>query len=298
MSDGFDQNFWSSRMALIAGLFLGALILGSGLMFFLLPSADQKGLIVIEASQTPYKSKPDESGGKAIDHKDKDVFDLLDQLKSAENNGELLKLPDPAPEMPPVAVATSDDDTSQDSENTTAPTQSVDTQNQDTAPAKSEPQAAEQTKTASLTSDTPKAEEDNLSSVSAPATPSADNTQVPEDTEAEEVAEAPKPEPEETKPNRIIKKPVVKAGAQPVMMVQIAAFQNQTKAEEVAAVMSNKHKDRLMGLVLGVMPTDTASGVYWRVITEALPEADARKICDNLKRAGQDCILRKIKPAS
>ena len=112
-------------------------------------------------------------------------------------------------------------------------------------------------------------------------------------------AEAPKADPPKAapKPNRIIKKPVVEAGGDPVMMVQIAAFKDQAKAEEVAAVMSNKHKDRLMGLVLGVMPTDTANGVYWRVITEALPEPDARKICDSLKRSGQDCIIRKIKPA-
>ena len=79
------------------------------------------------------------------------------------------------------------------------------------------------------------------------------------------------------------------------MMVQLAAFRDQQKAEEVAALLTEKHKSRLQGLGLGIMPIETNnSGVFWRVITEALPSEDARNLCDELKRAGQDCIFRKV----
>ena len=81
----------------------------------------------------------------------------------------------------------------------------------------------------------------------------------------------------------------------PSMMVQLAAFRNQAKAEEVAALLTEKHKDRLQGLSLGIMQADTGdSGVFWRVTTEALPAEDATDLCNALKRAGQDCIFRKV----
>ena len=81
----------------------------------------------------------------------------------------------------------------------------------------------------------------------------------------------------------------------PSMMVQLAAFRNQAKAQEQAALLTEKHKARLQGLSLGVMQIDAGnSGIFWRVITEPLPNEDARAICDGLKLAGQECILRKV----
>ena len=91
---------------------------------------------------------------------------------------------------------------------------------------------------------------------------------------------------------RVVKKDIVKEG--PSMMVQLAAFRDQKKAQEIASLLTEKHIERLQGLTLGVMQIDTgSSGIFWRVITEALPNEDARALCDGLKRAGQDCILRK-----
>lgn len=101
--------------------------------------------------------------------------------------------------------------------------------------------------------------------------------------------------------NKPVKRPLTPlvskntAGSGPSMMVQLAAFRDQKKAEEVAALLTEKHKSRLQGLGLGIMPIETNnSGVFWRVITEALPSEDARNLCDELKRAGQDCIFRKV----
>ena len=90
----------------------------------------------------------------------------------------------------------------------------------------------------------------------------------------------------------VIKNPVAES---PSMMVQLAAFRNQDKAEEVAALLTEKHKERLQGLTLGIMQADTgSSGIFWRVTTEPLPTEDARALCDSMKRAGQDCIFRKV----
>ena len=106
------------------------------------------------------------------------------------------------------------------------------------------------------------------------------------------------PTQEETKPTKrplkplIIENPVAKG---PSMMVQLAAFRDQEKAQEVAALLTEKHKDRLQGLSLGIMQADTgSSGIFWRVTTEPLPTEDAKGLCDALKRAGQDCIFRKV----
>lgn len=90
----------------------------------------------------------------------------------------------------------------------------------------------------------------------------------------------------------VIENPIAKA---PSLMVQLAAFRNQQKAEEVAALLTEKHRDRLQGLTLGIMQADTgSSGIFWRVTTEPLPTEDARSLCAGLKRAGQDCIFRKV----
>ena len=108
------------------------------------------------------------------------------------------------------------------------------------------------------------------------------------------VTEAEQPAAPATRPAapRIVKKDIVKDG--PSMMVQLAAFRDQDKAQEIASLLTEKHAERLQGLTLGVMQIDTgSSGIFWRVITEALPNIDARSLCDSLKRAGQDCILRK-----
>ena len=108
---------------------------------------------------------------------------------------------------------------------------------------------------------------------------------------APEVAEDLTPKKRPIKP-LVIENPVAKG---PSMMVQLAAFRNQEKAEEVAALLTEKHKERLQGLTLGIMQADTgSSGIFWRVTTEPLPTEDARTLCSNMKRAGQDCIFRKV----
>ena len=53
--------------------------------------------------------------------------------------------------------------------------------------------------------------------------------------------------------------------------VQLAAFAKREKAKQQAAILMEKHKNRLNGIMLEVTKIDTgSSGIYWRVITEPL----------------------------
>ena len=119
----------------------------------------------------------------------------------------------------------------------------------------------------------------------------ASEGEAPKASKAPEISEDVTPKKRPIKP-LVIENPVAKG---PSMMVQLAAFRNQKKAEEVAALLTEKHKERLQGLTLGIMQADTgSSGIFWRVTTEPLPTEDARALCANMKRAGQDCIFRKV----
>ena len=78
-------------------------------------------------------------------------------------------------------------------------------------------------------------------------------------------------------------------------MIQLAAFRSAEKAEEIASLLSAKHGSRLDGIKLQTMRLDTgANGIFFRVVSPPLPRAEAETACTNLRRAGQDCFLRKF----
>ena len=106
-----------------------------------------------------------------------------------------------------------------------------------------------------------------------------------------------KSEPAESseKPEETIKKPLVKQVDQPVFVIQLAAFRSAEKAEEIASLLSAKHDSRLGGINLKTMRLDTGTnGIFFRVVSPPLPRAEAETACINLRRAGQDCFLRKV----
>ncbi len=75
--------------------------------------------------------------------------------------------------------------------------------------------------------------------------------------------------------------------------VQLAAFKDEGKAMQVAAILMNKHISRLDQISIGVMLHDAGEqGMFWRVVTDPMPRANASKLCNTLKSVGQDCILR------
>ncbi len=88
-------------------------------------------------------------------------------------------------------------------------------------------------------------------------------------------------------------------GEDPLYLVQLAAFREVATAREQAGLLNSKNRARLDGAELGTMKSDSGDdGIFWRVVTEPLPRAEADRICAALKRAGQDCILRKFDAAA
>ncbi len=97
------------------------------------------------------------------------------------------------------------------------------------------------------------------------------------------------------KPKDPNKKLLVKQTDEPAFVIQLAAFRSAEKAEEIASLLSAKHGSRLDGLKLKTMRLDTgANGIFFRVVSPPLPRAEAETACINLRRAGQDCFLRKF----
>jgi cell division septation protein DedD len=90
-------------------------------------------------------------------------------------------------------------------------------------------------------------------------------------------------------------KPAIKQSDEPVFVIQLAAFRNDEKANEIASLLSQKHSSRLKGVRLQTMRLDTGSnGVFFRVVSAPMSRAEAENTCTKLRRAGQDCFLRKF----
>ena len=129
--------------------------------------------------------------------------------------------------------------------------------------------------------------ETNEKEVTATADNAKSITKVPEPRKLEE-------KPQE-KPQKTNNKPLVKQTNGPAFVIQLAAFRSAEKAEEIASLLSTKHGSRLDGINLQTMRLDTGkNGIFFRVVSPPLPRADAEMACANLRRAGQDCFLRKF----
>ena len=91
------------------------------------------------------------------------------------------------------------------------------------------------------------------------------------------------------------KKPSTRQRDEPAFVIQLAAFRSAKKAEEIASLLSVKHGSRLNDIKLQTMRLDTgANGIFFRVVSPPLPRVQAETACTNLRRAGQDCFLRKF----
>ena len=83
----------------------------------------------------------------------------------------------------------------------------------------------------------------------------------------------------------------------PLYQVQAAAFRNEERAVRAAALLQHQHKSRLRGVRIGITPHDAGSnGTFWRVVSEEMSRGEAVHLCNVLRSAGQDCILRPLPP--
>lgn len=291
----------SRKLSLILWGLVLLSVCGAGFVWFG-SSADQNNsdITVLRPDQGPFKVKPIEAGGLEIETSNTTVLNMLDGTQPRSEGTETLALPDGQPELPPVQTTDLKETPDTPSTSTAsgvgampAPNQTAGAMPPATAPAAAQGETASESKT---NDGTQVIIAKRLSSGSDDIASEPDTKSSASVSEASEIASPvarPKLE------NRVIKKQIIEPDLSnpDLFMVQLAAFRNREKAETASALLTEKHNQRLMGLMLGVMQVEAKnSTMFWRVITEPLPPKDARKICGDLKRSGQDCILRKATP--
>ena len=309
MAENQEKSGFPRLVLIILILLVGlAGLVSAGGFLLLLQNGGSQDVPIIKADEsTAYKVRPDEPGGLQIDHQNSSVMTILEKLDPADETIDRLQLPEAEPELPPVRLA--ENEAGQGKAPASLPADSPQTEVKQAAKdTQTQTQQAEITPAAENTpAETPPSPDQpegagTAGSSAAPA--KAGETQPAAGQPPVITAPAPRPavpKQAQTSPDkaRIIAKPVVTDPNKPHMMVQLAAFRDQEKAEQAAAILGRDHKNRLAGSELGVMQIDAgSSGIFWRVITPALAPQAARQICDRLKRAGQDCILRRMDQAS
>lgn len=291
----------SRKLSLILWGLVLLSVCGAGFVWFG-SSADQNNsdITVLRPDQGPFKVKPIESGGLEIETSNTTVLNMLDGTQPRSEGTETLALPDGQPELPPIQTTDLKETLDTPSTSTAsgvgampAPNQTAGAMPPATAPAAAQGETASESKT---NDGTQVIIAKRLSSGSDDIASEPDTKSSASVSEASEIA-SPVARPKQE--NREIKKQIIEPDLSnpDLFMVQLAAFRNREKAETASALLTEKHNQRLMGLMLGVMQVEAKnSTMFWRVITEPLPPKDARKICGDLKRSGQDCILRKATP--
>jgi hypothetical protein len=273
-------------------------------------------IVMIRAEEGPFKTKPVDAGGKIITNQDSKVMRMLGDLTPETEEVETLLPPSDAPELPPVAIeplpespqeleteVASQSSGESSGETSTVPELGTKTENG----IKSGDKTGTETVTATQLAD---ANVQNSVTDAGDAAPEAKNGSETKDApDAKDAAAPQNPEkpaktiiatPKPTKPKKPGSQPITTSRVaadpnEPTYMVQLAAFRKEDIAAEQAGLLLKKHEKRLQGATLGTISIDTGdNGIFWRVVSEPLPREAADTICASLKRAGQDCILRKF----
>lgn len=269
--DRNSEKKWRSLLVLVF------ITIGAGAVtYFLMPiflPADQNDVQIITAVDGPIKVKPDDVGGKAIKNQDSAVMSMIANNTKSDADVENLRPLSSEPELPPVTLAEEAPKTAPEKETDNKTTINI---------AKIDPKSTiSEIKTSTLKSDNETVSEEKTENVKAPT--SLIPTAKPEVKKKKSADVKPKKTPNTD---------------DPLYRVQLAAFRNADKGTEVASLLTEKHRTRLNNTILETSKIETKdNGIFWRIVTEPLSRADADNLCTLLKRAGQDCILRKVKTA-
>ena len=275
------QMFRFSRLLFWLGGASILILAALAIIFYVMPPLRDAGDIVyLQADETPFKVRPSEEGGLKIAHQNSRFMSYLDKGEAETEKKETLHLDKDLPEPPPVPIGA---ENPVDTASALAGRQELaaaDTENSEKQSVMATPLAQVQTDTPPVTADKPDSI-DNLPATNGQAEGKA-SPAVPVKRPVE-LANIQKKNNNRAKPDASWRQ------------IQIAAFQDQNKADTAASLLSQKHKARLNGYVFSATIIQKADGgQFWRVMSEAMPAAEANAICDALKKAGQDCFLRKI----
>ena len=258
----------------LTGLFIVAGIVA--VLMIMTPLTGEGDVVYLQGDDTPYKVRPSEEGGQKIAHQDSRFMAFLDKGEDPGEKVEIVNLNDDLPEPPPIQLE--------------------------------EEKEADASAAVNLTKLSPKtdAPAKPIETETVLATPLIDANEINADADSGAAktgqtiepgiiaAPVPTPKPENPTPKQPAKEKKPINPDTPLRQIQLAAFQSQNRADTAAALLSEKHKTRLKGYVLSAnLITKADGGQFWRVMTGQIPDTEAAAICDALKKAGQDCILRK-----
>ena len=265
-----------------------------GTTYFLLPSLISKtvtDITVVKAIDAPIKIKPLDPGGEAVNHQNLLVVDILKGGNKADDQTETLRPTSPSPEPPPVAEAETTAKTIFETPEATIENQS---KTDDKAMANRGDEPAKEMAKKTVPKAKPVAKDTTIKDATGAGTKTAVNGKTNNKTNKPVAAKPAAAKPDRDTNSKIKKRVIVIEGDEPLYMIQLAAFRNAEKANEMAKILSQKHKSRRQGVDLETMRVDTGSnGIFYRVVSAPLPRPDADKICGVLRRSGQDCFLRK-----
>lgn len=290
-------------MRIILMLFGGVAVLivaGIGYVLFMSPQQMDE-VAIIKADDRPYKIVPVNPGGADIKNTDSAFLNSLDRDNQSLEGGEQLLPEDPVPELPPIDI------TADIEQQVAEPSDemSADVVVDETGTVSAEVNTISETDIDSSNADTESVDQPDADQPPVPE-PLSDNNSVADtnmtqdpvqtDTDADTDTDT------DTSKTASSGVPIPMAGKNltrpdesktSFYRIQLAAFKNEDKAMQVAAVLMNKHISRLDQVSIGVMLHDAGEqGVFYRVVTDPMPRANANKLCNTLKSVGQDCILR------
>ena len=290
-------------MRIILMLFGGVAVLfvaGIGYVLFMSPQQMDE-VAIIKADERPYKIVPVNPGGADIKNTDSAFLNSLDRDNQSLEGGEQLLPEDPVPELPPIDI------TADIEQQAAEPSDemSADVVADETSTVSAEVNTISETDIDSSNADTESVDQPDADQPPVPEPLSDDNsvadtnmTQDPVQTDTDTDADTDT----DTSKTASSGVPIPMAGKNltrpdesktSFYRIQLAAFKNEDKAMQVAAVLMNKHISRLDQVSIGVMLHDAGEqGVFYRVVTDPMPRANANKLCNTLKSVGQDCILR------
>jgi cell division septation protein DedD len=284
------------------------IVAGIGYVLFMSPQQMDE-VAIIKADERPYKIVPVNPGGADIKNTDSAFLNSLDRDNQSLEGGEQLLPEDPVPELPPIDVTadieqqaadTSDeifeeipaempigamiDETSTEIASA-GDVSETDMNNGNADVAMINPPDVDQLPAPEPLSDTTSVADTNL-----PQDPTQVDTETNADTDTDTNKTASSGVPIPMAGKNLTRPDESKTS---FYRIQLAAFKNEDKAMQVAAVLMNKHISRLDQVSIGVMLHDAGEqGVFYRVVTDPMPRANANKLCNTLKSVGQDCILR------
>ena len=278
------------RIFLLISFILSAVAVASfGFWYSMKTSESISELPVLKPNKTVFKIKPEDPGGKVIPYQESQVLRILEGLTETDNRTEKLLLPDAAPELPPVALVKENSDVEEklfiQQKNSVKHAENSTTTLKDLSEDKINPSNNEKNEiklTDIIDQDNANLDLRNISNEDSQE--KITNNKSKQSSNSESI--------NKTVPPKI-------NSSNKTYKVQLAAFAKREKAKQQAAILMEKHKNRLDGIRLEVTKIDTgSSGIYWRVITEPILQNRAVSTCNLLKSAGQDCIVRKIRKES